>query len=717
MKTLIYLWLILAAVLLASCSDNNIPSYSEKEMEGNETAIISISSKQLLPVDMNKSRAGMDKFLSHVNDLNIRVHLKDGKHIDFYCDNMKITSTTPLPKKNNTFYTAEYLQNHKLSDIQNGNKEGTRIHCNNIVASQIKKIEVIANYGQQIHHETMYSSIKELESSNYLSKNYCMMYGLGTIPATLENTHLPNGTKCKLFEVQLKRTRAMISVKINNLKLNPGVEITPKKIRLCNVPTSCKLSNLALVSNKITSSNECVRVSQEREIKEGLLKTSIGVHAEDNNIPANFRPFYMYENMQGTYDNAGNEVTKYPEGISSVSDAKNPSKNFKYSYIEIVAGYKYMESGTVKVAGDIIYRFFLGNNATNNFDIEGSHYYKLTLNLKGFGGAKEDGKIDNKGNLVVNNNDASWRVDMNTRDWGFEKSEYDIDSHDVIGTINAIGKDWIVESVNGATSWLEFKTDDSGTGWTEPVIGSKFPVGENGKVTYHAQSLFYSHNNIASGAFNEETYNQKINYREITVTLKKSNDKQVVTFRQYAPIPIKNGKNETVFMERFEDLEEFNYVYPWEWKDNDLREPQTFPQTFQKYKFIYGNSLSTKELADNTVYLSERIINEKKEGEDGAANQCYLKGINKGRTGGDPGGYYVLPDEITLKNISKINFESIIGPCEPFYKYEDYWTSTVEETNSTSTKYWDGNASVFKSTNDRKAKKRIRTIFVPTVYL
>ena len=42
--------------------------------------------------------------------------------------------------------------------------------------------------------------------------------------------------------------------------------------------------------------------------------------------------------------------------------------------------------------------------------------------LKGFGGAKEDGKVDGNGKLVVNKEDLSWRVDMNTRDWGFEKS-------------------------------------------------------------------------------------------------------------------------------------------------------------------------------------------------------------------------------------------------------------------------------------------------------
>lgn len=718
---------MLAVYLLAACSNEDIrSSFPENGVTGIETALISISSKNLLPVDMNKTRAGkgIDQLLSVVNDLNIRVHLGDAAHVDFFCNQTGITSSSPVTGTTGT-HTATYIPKHSLDNINNTKEKegGTQIHCDKIVASSISKIEIIANYGKAIGSHEDYASIKELDASNYLSKNYCMMYGVTTGPSSLENKHLENGTPCKLFQVNLKRTRAMISVMIVNNQLKKGVEITPRKIRLCNVPTSCTLQNLcpAPGTNKISQISDCVRISQEREITEGLLEKSIGSHAEAHKeLPKNFHPLYMYENMQGTNTQpTGNHTTKYPEGITNVADAKNPNKNFKYSYVEIEADYRYREKSAVKVSGTITYRFFLGNNATDNFDIEGNHYYKLTLNLKGFGGAKEDGKVDENGNLVVNKEDLSWRVDMNTRDWGFDKSQFDFDGHYLDGTAHVVGNNWKFTRVlkgDGNASWLTLNIEERyGQQWANPTTiveqNCKLKI-VDGTLKFNIQPMMYMKSGRLDpeGQFDENSYKKSTNYREMQIEVQNTDtkEKDTIVIRQYVPIPVVvdvNGKKETFFMERFEEYDtdkdgNIAYGLPWGYEDNKLNKLKDL--NYQNAKYNWGNPNKNK-VGLNSTYLSEKSC---------AANVCYLKGQDGIQQGAEV-HYYALPSKAMMEAMFQkaATYDKSWGPFEQIHVYEDYWTSTVEQNTPTSTQYYSGANQNYPSTEKRKELKRVRAVY------
>ena len=727
MKTLRYLSFMLAVCLLAACSLEDICSSSpEIGMTGNETVLISISSQILLPVDMNKTRAGkgIDQVLSAVNDLNIRVHLGDAAHVDFFCDQTGITSNSSVTGTTGT-HTASYIPRHLLDNINNTkDKEGgTQIHCDNIVASTISKIEIIANYGGVIASTVDYSSIKELDASNCLSQNYCMMYGVTTGPSVLDNKHLENGTQCKLFHVNLKRTRAMISVVIANNKLNKGVEITPRKIRLCNVPTSCTLQKLCPTpgTNTISQISDCVRTAQERDITEGVLEKTIGSHAEVNKeLPENFHPLFMYENMQGTNAQlTGNHTTKYPEGITTVAEAKDQNKNFKCSYVEIDADYRYREKSAVTISGTITYRFFLGNNATDNFDVEGNHYYKLTLNLKGFGGAKEDGKVDENGNLVVNKNDVSWRVDMNTRDWGFDKSEFDFDGHYIDGAVHVVGNNWKFTRVlkgDGNASWLTLNIEERyGQQWANPTTiveqNCKLKI-VDGTLKFNIQPMMYMKSGRLDpeGQFDETTYKNPKNYREMQIEVSNTDTgaKDTIVIRQYVPIPVSvdvNGKKETFFMERFEEYDsdkDGNIVYglPWGYEDNKLNKLKDL--NYLNAKYNWGNPNKNK-VGLNSTYLSEKGC---------AANICYLKGQDGIQQGAEV-HYYALPSQAMMAAIFKMaaTYDKSWGPFEQMYVYDDYWTSTVEQNTPTFTQYYSGANQSYLSTDKRKELKRVRTVY------
>ena len=463
---------------------------------------------------------------------------------------------------------------------------------------------------------------------------------------------------------------------------------------------------------------------------DGVTK-SLGNHIEkgDNVQPKDFRPIFMYENTQGKYNVKNTDhVTKYPAGITTVADAKNRDKNFKYSYIELEADYKLRQNNTVKIGGKIIYRFFLGADATSDFNVEGNGYYRLTLSLSGFGGAKEDGKIDAKGNLVVNNKDLSWRVDMQTSDWGFEKDQYDFDSHYIDGAVNVVGNNWKFKRVvkgDGNSSWLTLNIQKHlGEEWANPTTiveqNCKLNI-VDGKLRFNIQPMVCGTGASLdpAGYFDETTYKKPINYREMQIEVMNIDDKktQIVTVRQYAPIPVvANG--ETFYMERFEEYGEDEagriiIGYPWGFAGNNLKSLKDHNNFNVSYHYGNTNKNNTG-LNSNYLYYSSP----KPKGLDRlsiASGVCFEKGQSGVKQGAEV-YYYALPTEVMMNAMfnKASEYDSSWGPFEPMHIYEDYWTSTVEKATPTESRYFDGNSTTYKNTDathTRNDLKRVRAVY------
>ena len=713
MKALKYIWLCFVVGLLAACTAEDLESSaSGGSVDGEAATQIVISRNDLLPVNMNgRAAGGIDGLLSKVNDLNILFHVnKHGgteatSYTHIYCKGDAINVDG---KSVGGAAKTYYINGHSVDKMDTNSD--VHIHCNDLAAKHVLKVEVIANYGQDLYNTTInqWNAIKE-EGEEKLKDGYCMMYGMSTIKNDTQHND-PNGAlNCKRFDIDLKRTRAMLSVKLDGAGLYPGVTITPTKIRLRNVPSQCAVTSL----NAIENISESLEVSQEQTLNMGAVTqgSHVGEHADASGIPENFQPLYLFENMQGDNNSGNTEARiKYPAGCSSVDDAKNREKNYKYSYVEIDADYAYRDAATqaVKVSGKIVYRFFLGKDDKSNFDVEGNHYYKLTLNLKGFGGAKEDGKVED-GKLVVNPNDLSWRVDMDVRDWGFVKDKFDFDAHDIVGTFAVMGDGWKVKNVqvgNQGTSWIEFATDDSGTGWTNPTLNN-FTVGKNGKLMFHIQPLFYGSGPLdPDGAFTEKSLEGSKLYREMKIILEKDSKTQEIIVRQYVPIPIKvtyNGIEQIVFMERFEEFGEDDNTkdgFEWGWQGDELS------NLIDKYglsaKYSYGDRVGKEKEGLNTSYLQ---INKP----SSAAYYCYRKGEKPTNGQGAEVLYYALPDEATMQAMLNYQHKEEWGPFEPIYRGSNYWTSSVLSGAKKETRYWNG--SGFASTPDRNQKMRVRAVY------
>lgn len=652
MKALKIIWLFCTIGLLSACTADDITESSGSNGKDDDaTTAIAISLDNLLPVNMN-SRATVDDCLSQINDLNIRVTQSNGGDFYLYCTRESIFSGS------------------NSTDIYYIDSDMTYIHCNKIAAKHVKKVEVIANYGSDLSGTTEWNSLVEKGDDN-LSKGYCVMYGSAT-SSEPNNEHdgLGPSDKCNKFQVVLKRTRTMLTVKMDGAGLKEGVTITPEKFVLRNVPSQCKI----IPSNKIAN-NEAKSIDVEYPLNElgweGEIKrgVSLGVHDDDK---GNFCPIFIYENMQGEGRNTESKAsTKYPKDCSSIEEA---SKNKTHTYLEIEAGYEYKEGDILRVKGTIVYRFFLGKNEISNFDVERNCYYQFTLHLKGLGGLVEDGKADREGNFMVDGKDASWRVDAVLEDYGLifeDGTDFNIEGH--LFEIELFGdskKKWEVACNDHTDSWIMAQTS---TGWQTPKFGTQgqaIEVTAGGKIQLFLKG-------------NEQWKSQGSESRSRTITIREKGHpetEKTYTLTQWSPIDIglmMKGVKKRRFPKEYYAVYTKIYIdrinrFPKgiQWGDKSFTSEETTSTAIldDYYRAIYGNGYTdqyySRSAMDNTI-----VVTSNSSGNTSPNSYYYYY-------------YYYLP---TLAEWKKINNALLVeGKIDSRFPLisAPYWTITTDGNKS-----------------------------------
>lgn len=323
---------------------------------------------------------------------------------------------------------------------------------------------LVGNYGKAIELDTdaldlpddnliaTVSELRSLKDAPYFQGANIgaghMMYGESE---PLEGNH--GHVDGRSLKVEMKRTAAMITVKIDGTGLNNNIEIIPQSISLHNVPTWCYLG-LPNDIDKVTPRSEDRPAAGNNPdmalagesfsgalLNWGSLGTMptgtsglgnpvsgvVGGHyttdadnktiehpAAPNYARDDIHPLFMFENIHGTdfgADNAANGpagngtgrgkrpwyVTwSAPETAQNETALMAAANALACSYLEVKAEY-YRYNGTQVVeGGQITYRVFLGGNIHEDFDVERNTYYRFTLRLSG--GA-------------ISESDFSWRLD------------------------------------------------------------------------------------------------------------------------------------------------------------------------------------------------------------------------------------------------------------------------------------------------------------------
>lgn len=672
----IYRWLLMLAILplsLTGCwEDDNYdicPDQAEKIQ-------LTLTLPEQTRIATN-TRATSSRFdYSIVNNINLvlidksnkieRVYYFDEKGMTPNDGNVSMTSSS-LPIK------PEEGDNQRFITIVGNKGDFENIACIYTVANYGKAIENTITTLEQLTH------LKQTASDGQPNKkDNCMMFG--------STTQLSNGT------ISLKRTLAMFSVKMDGTNLKEGVRITPTKISLHNVPTSCFIG----IDNKINSKNESVATGQVIDVTNadgwGALtkeRKTIGGHEHETGTI----PMFMFENRQGINNKiTSDEVTKAPEGYTGNSPKDLQlflEKEQKYTYILIEAEYYYQDphNSNIGVHGNIAYRFLLGNNIYNDFNIDRNNYYQITLSLTDKGGAKEDGKTDSDGNLLINDKDLSWRVEMDIQDWGFVKDDFDFDAHATHGYIEVVGDGWKIVGAqsSGYESFIKFYSEKQKR-WLEPT-GYGGECGKDGKIEYYVQTWSWQ-----GDGFDKAEYDKS---REIVLTLSKGNETQSVTIKQWTPIYIRKN----VWVERFEENEE---NLAWGYEGSNLN--TTISYDYTQYNFSFGEKTTYNGL-NNTWYMYYGDKNASP-----AQAYCYKKrGIDLGEHGAPAPtpDNYCLPDAEIMKEIMNFEYKGK-NPFQPIRTDQDYWTGSAN--NNGETYYYTGN--VLKKTTERNLRKRVRAIYV-----
>ncbi len=174
----------------------------------------------------------------------------------------------------------------------------------------------------------------------------------------------------KQFDVYLKRLVAMVTVAFDRndavSPLNQYVTVIPSRIVLKNVPATMRLGD-----NMIQGAAGSMDTG---DLVADPTGASIDFPGHTTANPA----LFLYENRQPPGVYTADQTLKTPAGHTP----EDVYTNVTCSYLEVSADYQDTNPDDPK-EGTITYRFFLGKNVTDDFDVERNTHYKVTLVLKG----------------------------------------------------------------------------------------------------------------------------------------------------------------------------------------------------------------------------------------------------------------------------------------------------------------------------------------------
>lgn len=522
--------------LYTACSDEKLTGPSYSKGKGGVTLNITLPDPIVItPI----TKSGATDF-NKINNLNVVI--TDGEddqdliHAIIYYD-----VNNPNDNPDVTFdikdgvpsihFSKDYAQNNDLSS---------------------KTIFLVANYGNDLstsrpENVGALRSLQQGSSDTPGVPNGCMMFA----QATDGGTHTDgDGSTGKLLKANLQRTVAMITVAINGSGLNKNISITPTAIRLFRVPTNCYIGkpNNNVPTERITASGEfkdalqyswqpivgtTTQTSGYSEWRSHGTETG-GHYKEDNYGDQSIVPLFMFENLHGEDFGAANDEknqgSKRPAGVTNNKE-EIEGNTPTCSYLQVDANYmKVDDNGNPQFSGKVSFKFFLGANEYDNFDIERNHYYKVTLSLSG-NGVTEGGQVgtDADGNTILqaNPNDVTWRVDSDLSTASFITGDVNLNASGEYFYVHVAADPNVTWTVSGNGDYFVWCYGSIGdwTGWGSVAGGTKIsPIDNSGTLLFYCEPWMYQENLVSQSM-------------ELTLT-PSSGSPTSITITRYSPLRI-----------------------------------------------------------------------------------------------------------------------------------------------------------------------------------
>lgn len=203
----------------------------------------------------------------------------------------------------------------------------------------------------------------------------------------------------------LRRSCSKVTIDFDGSELRDNIHVYIRRATIHNLPKSCKLGmpNRAANMSEVYTFKEDTQTSKYVPTKDAD-EICYGTTADYHNWPnvskgsptiklpgidslhaQNAPSLFLYENMKGSSTDEKETKEQIASDNGLVIGSTDVEDNMLgASYIEVEGYYVYSSSGEVS-QGPIIYRFMLGENETDNFDVERNRHIKLTLKLRGNG--------------------------------------------------------------------------------------------------------------------------------------------------------------------------------------------------------------------------------------------------------------------------------------------------------------------------------------------
>lgn len=195
------------------------------------------------------------------------------------------------------------------------------------------------------------------------------MYAHTTVTVSEEST----------IALELIRLMAKITLRMDRRMLSDNVEMNVRSVKIGNCPKRIKVFG----ENKVTSSDECFSSGFSKEDHQTATLNELHNDGLSGEVS-----LYMFENMQGMFSK---------EDLENDSGKVFPEDDHRRntcSYIELEL--EYMSDSAYSMDGNLIYRFYLGEDR-NNLDVERNCHYHINIC------PEDDGLKEN-----------SWRVDKSS---------------------------------------------------------------------------------------------------------------------------------------------------------------------------------------------------------------------------------------------------------------------------------------------------------------
>lgn len=274
---------------------------------------------------------------------------------------------------------------------------------------------LLANHGSKLEKSMTLTAIRQIKDGPSMQNQGVPVSDKLFVEKSGKEIQFTSGTDTpNILNMELERTVAMITVALENKNMKGGITIEPRRISLYNVPTSCYVG-MPNNADATVPNIEHVKAGESKSVlyNWGTLSsenTKIGGHAGEYLDYA----LFLYENIHNSGFGAqdGRETWKRPAGVDADKDklkAYLDKDGCTCSYLEVEAIYRNTDDHAY---GTIKYRFLLGENITDNFDVKRNTHYQITLTLSGTA-ATEGGQFNDKGEFVVDGNQpgATWRVE------------------------------------------------------------------------------------------------------------------------------------------------------------------------------------------------------------------------------------------------------------------------------------------------------------------